>query len=102
MEALQTISLIVHIIVALLIIVLVLLQPSGGGDGLVSSYSGGGNFMSARSAANFLSKATMILAFVFMANTLFLGIIANKKSNANSIVEELVEEENEKSIPLAE
>ncbi len=81
MEALQTFSLIIHIIVAIFIIILVLLQPSGGGDGLVSSYVPSGNFMRARSATNFLrSKTTMILAFVFMANTLFLGIIANKKS----------------------
>ncbi|MFZ8864912.1 MAG: preprotein translocase subunit SecG [Rickettsiales bacterium] len=103
MEALQTFSLIIHIIVAIFIIILVLLQPSGGGDGLVSSYVPSGNFMRARSATNFLSKTTMILAFIFMANTLFLGIIANKKSQGNSIIEELIEQEEQKNqIPLAD
>ncbi|MBT4878561.1 MAG: preprotein translocase subunit SecG [Alphaproteobacteria bacterium] len=102
MESLQTISLIVHILVAIFIVIFVLLQPSGGGDGLVSSYTPTGNFMSARSAANFLSKATMILAIIFMANTLFLGVIANKKSQGNSIVEDLLEEEKKNQIPLAE
>ena len=102
MESLQTISLIVHILVAIFIVIFVLLQPSGGGDGLVSSYTPTGNFMSERSAANFLSKATMILAIIFMANTLFLGVIANKKSQGNSIVEDLLEEEKKNQIPLAE
>ena len=102
MESLQTISLIVHILVAIFIVIFVLLQPSGGGDGLVSPYTATGNFMSARSAANFLSKATMILAIIFMANTLFLGVIANKKSQGNSIVEDLLEEEKKNQIPLAE
>lgn len=103
MEALQTFSIILHIIVAIFIIIFVLLQPSGGGDGLVSSYTPTGNFLSARSTANFLSKTTMILAFIFMANTLFLGIIANKKSQGNSIVEQLIENEKKQNkIPLAE
>ncbi len=43
----------------------------------------------------------MILAIIFMANTLFLGVIANKKSQGNSIVEDLLEEE-KNQIPLAE
>jgi preprotein translocase subunit SecG len=104
MEALQNVLLIVHIVVAVLIVIMVLLQPSSGsGDGLVSSYSGTGNFMSARSAANVLSRTTMLLAAIFMSNTLALGVIAAKKSKANSIVDELIKEQNSEkktSIPL--
>ena len=105
MENLQNFLLIIHIIIAILIVILVLLQPSSGNDGLVSSYGGGNSMVSARSAANLLSKTTMILAFVFMCNTLFLGMIAHKQSKDNSIVEKILEEEQEGGdvqVPLAE
>ncbi len=103
MESLQAALLILHIIIALLIIVLVLLQPSGGGDGLVSSYNPGSNFMNIRAAANFLTRTTMILAFIFMLNTLFLGVIAKKMSVSKSIINEIYEKEKVKqSVPLAE
>jgi preprotein translocase subunit SecG len=104
MENLQNFLLIVHIIIAFFIVILVLLQPSGNGDGLVSSYSNLGNVVSSRATANFLSKTTMFLAIVFMCNTLFLGMIAHKKSKINSIVEKMVEEKkgNKVHIPLAE
>ena len=105
MESLQSILLIIHIVVAILIVAMVLLQPSSSGDGLVSTYSATGNFMSARAAANFMTKFTMILAIIFMTNTLLLGMIATKKSSANSIVEKVLQEqegEDNISVPLAE
>jgi len=104
MESLQNFLLIIHIIIAVMIVVLVLLQPSGGGDGLVSSYGGGGSFVSARTAANLLSRTTMILAVIFMCNTLFLGMIAHKKSQDNSIVETIIKGQDKKGVevPLAE
>jgi preprotein translocase subunit SecG len=105
MENLQNFLLIIHIIVAILIVILVLLQPSSGGDGLVSSYGGANSFVSARGAANFLSKTTMILAVVFMCNTLFLGMIAHKQSKDNSIIDSILQQEqqnNEAQVPLAQ
>jgi len=104
MESLQNFLLIIHVIIAVLIIILVLLQPSGGGDGLVSSYGGGNSFVSARTAANFLSRMTMVLAVIFMLNTLFLGMIAHKKSRDNSIIENIIDAEDNKAVevPLAE
>lgn len=104
MESLQNFLLIIHIIIAVLIVILVLLQPSGSGDGLVSSYGGGGNIISARAAVNFLSRTTMILAALFMLNTLFLGMIAHKKSKDNSIVEDILEQQDKGvvEVPLAE
>jgi len=101
MEVLQDIFLVIQIVLAILIVVLVLLQSSSGGDGLVSTYNVGG-MVTARAAANLLSRATMILAAFFMANTLALGVIAKKKSVANSIVEELLEKDRELQIPLAQ
>ena len=101
MEGLQGFFLIVQLVVAVLIVVLVLLQPSGGGDGLTTSSNIGGGIVSGRSAASFLTKFTMILAAIFMLNTLFLGVIASKKSAGNSIVNELIEKEKDNSVPLA-
>ncbi len=102
MENLQTLLLIIHTIVAILIVIFVLLQPSSGNDGLVSSSNLGG-VMSVRGAGNLLTRITSILIAIFMANTLFLGIIASKKSQKRSIVNEIIQEEQKnKTVPLAE
>jgi len=104
MDNLQNFLLIIHIILAVFIVILALLQPSGGKDGLVSSYGSLDNVVSSKSTANFLSRTTMILAFIFMANTLFLGIIAHKESRMNSIIEEVINKDDKKkiNIPLAD
>ena len=60
-----------HVIVCIALILVVLLQASKG-EGLAGSAFGGGGFGGAvfggRGAASFLSKATTVLAVVFMLN----------------------------------
>ena len=65
-----------HIVVCVLLIAVVLLQKSKG-DGLSGAFGGGGALTASfgnRGAATLLSKATTILAVLFMATSFFLAL----------------------------
>ncbi len=69
----QTILIVIHLMVVLALVGVVLLQRSeGGGLGI----GGGSGFMTARGAANALTRTTGILAIAFFATSLALSIIA--------------------------
>jgi preprotein translocase subunit SecG len=69
----ETVVIVVHLMVVLALVGVVLLQRSeGGGLGI----GGGSGFMTARGAANALTRATAILAVAFFATSLTLSIIA--------------------------
>ncbi len=99
----ESVVLVIHLFLALAIIGLVLLQRSEGG-GLGIGGGGMGNFASAKSAANMLSRATAICAFAFFSTSLLLAILAGTHSkekqgilealgtNAPNVLEETAEE----------
>jgi preprotein translocase subunit SecG len=98
----------IHLIIAILLIIVILLQRTSS-DGL-SGIGGGGNNMglvSGRSAANFLSRTTIILAIIFFCNALILANISSKPKNSvvNKIEKSLEDKsENEKTpetLPIA-
>lgn len=69
----QTILIVIHLMVVLALVGVVLLQRSeGGGLGI----GGGSGFMTARGAANALTRTTGILAIAFFATSLALSILA--------------------------
>ncbi len=69
----QTVLIVIHLMVVLALVGVVLLQRSeGGGLGI----GGGSGFMTARGAANALTRATAILAAAFFATSLTLSILA--------------------------
>lgn len=69
----ETVLIVVHLMVVLALVGVVLLQRSeGGGLGI----GGGSGFMTARGAANALTRATAILAAAFFATSLVLSILA--------------------------
>lgn len=77
----ENVVLVIHLMIALAIIGLVLLQrSSGGGLGIGGGSGGLGDFATARSTANALTKATTFLAILFFATSLTLGILAKNKS----------------------
>ena len=83
--------LIFDIILAVLLIVSVLLQKSEGGAlGLGVSQD---SFISSRSAGNFLTKATAILAALFIITSISLTIVSKEKFSSSSVLEEIEEEE---------
>ncbi len=97
------ILLVVHIIVAILLIAVILLQKSST-DGL-GSLGGGSNtgFVTARTAARFLTRTTMFLAGLFIINSLVLANLSTKKHT--SIIEKMEQEQQDNkskdSLPVA-
>ena len=88
--------LIVDIILAVLLIGSILLQKSeGGAIGLGVSQD---NFMSSRSASGFLTKATTILATLFIITSISLTIMSRDELSTTSVLEK-VEEKKDSSEP---
>ncbi|MGJ3629912.1 preprotein translocase subunit SecG [Sphingomonas sp. MMS24-JH45] len=77
-----TFLLVVQAIIAAALVTVILMQRSEGG-GLTSSGSPSG-LMSARGAADFLTRATAVLASVFVAMSILLAFLAASR-NATSV-----------------
>lgn len=74
----QTIVIVIHLLVVLALVGVVLLQRSeGGGLGV----GGGSGFMTARGAANALTRTTAILATAFFITSLALSLLARYYGN---------------------
>ena len=86
--------LILDIILAVLLIGSVLLQKSEGGAlGLGVSQD---TFMMSRSAGNLLTKATAIIATLFIITSISLTIISKEKFSSTSVLEKIEETEETK------
>ena len=78
-----------HVLIALVIIGLVLLQHGKGAD-MGSGFGGGssGSLFGATGSANFLSRATAVLATVFFLTSLGLAYLAtNKPSTGGGVLD---------------
>lgn len=88
----QLIFLVIQVILALAIIGAVLLQKNGG-NGLGSlggsgSSISGGNIISGRASASFLTRATTVLMACFMINSLILGNLSVRQYKPKNIIEQ--------------
>ena len=94
METWINVLLSVHVIVALAVIGLVLLQHGKGAD-MGSGFGGGssGSLFGASGSANFLSRATAVLATVFFLTSLGLAYLATHKPKAGGGVMDAVKTE---------
>ena len=95
----ENILLVINIILALILVSLILLQKSEGGAlGIGVSQE---NFMLSRSAGSFMTKATAIVATLFIICSLALTIISRAELTPTSSVLDTVEEnaEDTPSIP---
>lgn len=85
-----TFLLVVQAIIAALLVTVILMQRSeGGGLGVGGSPSG---FMSARGAADFLTRSTTILATLFVGLSVVLAVIASVQHAPTSIDTSLVKQ----------
>jgi preprotein translocase subunit SecG len=77
----------VHILIAISLVGVVLLQKSEGG---ALGMGGGGmsGFMTGRSTANLLTRATAILAAAFMMTSVLLVVMSNRQHAPRSILEQ--------------
>ena len=88
--------LVLNITFAILLIVTVLLQKSEGGAlGIGASQE---SFVSSRSAGSFLTKATAILATLFIISSISLTIMSKEEIPTSSVLEK-IEEKKDSSEP---
>ena len=86
----ENILLVINIILALILVSLILLQKSEGGAlGIGVSQE---SFMLSRSAGNFMSKATAVVATLFIICSLALTIISRGELTPSSSVLDIIEE----------
>jgi preprotein translocase subunit SecG len=70
-----SVILVLHLILAIALVGVILIQRSeGGGLGI----GGGGGFMTTRGTANLLTRATGVLAALFIVTSLFLAVSATR------------------------
>ena len=82
-----TLLVIVHVIVCLLMIGAILLQ-SGKGAEIGAAFGGSSQTVfGSRGPANFLSKLTVITAFVFMFTSLSLAILAKDRTFSSTVID---------------
>ena len=94
--------LVLNIILAFLLVVIILLQKSEGGAlGLGASQE---SFVSSRSAGNFLTKATALIATLFIITSILLTIISREGTSTSSVLEKIEEKQDpsEPQIPKSD
>ena len=93
----ENIILIVNIILAIILVILVLIQKSEGGAlGIGVSQD---NFMFSRSAGNFFTKATAIVATLFIICSLALTIVSRGELTPSKSVLDKIEENEQDEAP---
>ncbi len=75
----------IHVFVAIALIGVVLIQRSEGGGLGIGSSQGMGAFMSGRGTANLLTRATAVLAGIFMALSLGMALMNRNTSGAGGV-----------------
>ena len=96
----ENILLILNIILALILVLLVLMQKSEGGAlGIGVSQE---NFMLSRSAGGFMTKATAIVATLFIICSLGLTIISRGELTPTGSVLDTIEEKTEDTPSIPE
>ena len=89
--------LLINIISAILLIIVILLQKSEGGAlGIGASQD---SFISSRSASNFLSKTTGIIATIFIITSILMTVLSQKEISRSSVLEK-IEEKQESTEPV--
>jgi len=85
----ETVLIVIHLMVVLALVGVVLLQRSEGG----ALGMGGGSFMSARGAANALTRTTAILAAAFFATSIALGVIAKLNEGPGGLIDRIEQQQ---------
>ena len=90
MSTMTIVLTIAHFFICVGIIALVLMQRGKGADAGASFGAGAsGTVFGARGSANFLSRATAVLAAAFFINSLALAYLATQGSGASSLVDQV-------------
>ena len=98
----ENIILVLNVILAILLVAIILLQKSEGGAlGIGASQD---SFISSRSASNFLSKTTGIIATIFIITSILMTVLSQKGISRTSVLEKIEEkqESTEPEIPKSD
>ena len=98
----ENLILALNIISAVLLVISVLFQKSEGGAlGIGASQD---SLISSRSAGNFLTKTTALLATVFIISSILLTVLSQEKISNKSVLEKIEENQDtsEPQIPKSE
>ena len=98
----ENLILIFNIVIAILLVIIILLQKSEGGAlGIGASQE---SFISSRSAGNLLTKATAIVATLFIITSISLTIMSQKEISTSSVLEKVEEKQDplEPQIPKSD
>ena len=83
----EHVVLVIHLIVTLAMIILIMLQRSEGGGLGIGSSGGMGNFASAQTTGNVLTKLTTYAALIFFVTSIILAIMAARGGASSSILD---------------
>jgi len=96
----ENILLVLNIVFAIMLVLLILMQKSEGGAlGIGVSQE---NMMFSKSAGNFMTKATAVIATLFIICSLALTIISREELTSTSSVLDSVEEKTEDTPSIPE
>ena len=96
----ENILLVINLILALILVLLILVQKSEGGAlGIGVSQD---NFMFSRTAGNFMTKATAVVATLFIICSLGLTIISRGELTPTSSVLDIIEEKSDDTPSIPE
>ena len=92
----ETLLISANIVLAVLLVIVVLLQKSEGGAlGLGASQD---SVVSSRTASTFLTKATTVIAKLFILTSIALTILSKKELSRTSVIDKIEEKEDD-SLP---
>lgn len=95
----SAVLLIVQFLVAIALTAVILMQRSEGGALGIGGGAGGG-MMSGRGAANLLTRTTMILGAVFIANSILLAVLSGVDTSNRSVIERAPETREDSDLPF--
>ena len=96
----EKILLVVNLVLATILVLLILIQKSEGGAlGIGVSQD---NFMFSRTAGNFMTKATAVVATLFIICSLALTIISRSELTPTSSVLDIIEEKSDDTPSIPE
>ncbi len=85
----MNVLLVLHLMIVILLVILILLQRSASDGFTGGGSSGGEGIFSSRGKANTLSRATAILATLFIGNSLLLAYLYAGAAGQNDVLDQL-------------
>lgn len=90
MSTLNTLLLVAHVLISVVIVALIMIQRGKGAEaGAAFGAGASGTVFGARGSANFLSRSTAILAFLFFMTSLGLAYMASQRTGPVSLMNQV-------------